>query len=316
MCESRERRLSSVETERPTGSSPTLASSQASYDPSMSNGPVYPPERHVLRDLGFEIEVLGATEQRAHLVTADAGSIGAVATVADVLGGSLCLGVVAPDWMATSSLALRWAGPVAGAGLVMDARLLRAGRRHVTVEVTLRAERGGMAGQVVGDALLCFSRLERREANLDLSERRSQVGARFGFERSDAEPLVPFDSALGAVEIDASLGLTETPVTTYLRNSFGAVNGGVVAALAGRAATCAVAATTGATEAAVGVADLVVHHLGQGREGPVRTRVCSVAVEGSRHLQRVELHDAGLLDDRGVPRLMAVAHVGLTVAGS
>lgn len=278
--------------------------------------PVYPPEHHVLRDLGFEIEVLGATEQRAHLVPADAGSIGAVATVVDVLGGSLCLGVVAPDWMATSSLALRWAGPVAGAGLVMDARLLRAGRRNVTIEVALHAVRDDVVGELVGDALLGFSRLERRDTNLDLSQRRTEGGGRVAFERGDAEAPEPFDVALGTVVIDASCGVTETPVTPYVRNSFSAVNGGVVAALAARAATCAVAVSTGTTEAAIGVADLVVHHLGQGREGPVRTRARTVAVEGSRHLQRVELHDAGLVDDAGGPRLMAVAHVGLTVAGS
>lgn len=278
--------------------------------------PVYPPEHHVLRDLGFEIEVVGATEQRAHLVPSDAGSIGAVATVVDVLGGSLCLGVVAPDWMATSSLALRWAGPVAGAGLVMDARLLRAGRRNVTIEVALRAVRDGVAGELVGDALLGFSRLERRDTNLDLSERRTEAGGRVAFERGDAEAPEPFDVALGTVVVDASHGVTETPVTPYVRNSFGAVNGGVAAALAARAATCAAAATTGTTEAAVGVADLVVHHLGQGRDGPVRTRAHTVAVEGSRHLQRVELHDAGLVDDAGAPRLMAVTHVGLIVAGA
>ena len=67
----------------------------------------YPPSHHLLRDLPFEIEVVSASEQRAHLGDSGPWSIGALATVVDVLGGSLCAGVVAPDWMATSSLTLR-----------------------------------------------------------------------------------------------------------------------------------------------------------------------------------------------------------------
>ena len=106
----------------------------------------YPPRHHVLRDLPFEIEVVSATQQRAHLAATGAWSVGALATVADVLGGSLCAGVVAPDWMATSSLTLRVTPAPTIASLVMDATVLRAGRRSVTIEVQVRA--AGVAGSV------------------------------------------------------------------------------------------------------------------------------------------------------------------------
>jgi hypothetical protein len=43
--------------------------------------------------------------------------------------------------------------------------------------------------------------------------------------------------------------------------------------------------------------------------------VDQVADDGDRHLWRVEVVDAGLLDDRGSPRLMAVAHVTLSACG-
>lgn len=280
----------------------------------MSATSAYPPERHLLRDLDAEFEVVGATEHRAHLGQGSAGSFGAVATVVDVLGGSLCLQVVAPDWIATSTLTLRCAALPDDAGLVIDARLLRAGRRHVSVEATLRStgpggsSGSGGPGTVLGDALVGFTRLERREGNLDLAERTTEAGSRFRFDRLVDVPRVPFDAGVGGVVLDATSGVTETPVRPYVQNSFGAVNGGVVAAIATRAATVA-AAAAGST--GVRVAAVEMHHLGQGREGPVRTRVDRVADDGDRHLWRVEVVDAGLLDDRGSPRLMAVAHVAL-----
>jgi acyl-coenzyme A thioesterase PaaI-like protein len=269
------------------------------------NAESYPPAHHALRDLPFEVEVVSATAQLAHL---DPGpwSVGALATVADVLGGSLCAGVVAPDWMATSSLTLRLHPPSPGA-LEMHADVLRAGRSTVTIEVRIRT---ATEGEPVGVATLAFARLPRREDNLDLSGRSAEPGARvrFGAEgAADGAGSSRFDAELGQRVVDAGHGRTETVLAPYVRNSFGALNGGVAAALAAGAAAAAADAPLDAVD------EVSVHHLGQGRIGPIGT-VAAVALGGEhRSVLRVELRDLGAVADAGVAdgRLVAVAHVGV-----
>lgn len=269
----------------------------------------YPPARHVLRDLPFELEVVGSGRHRAHLL--GEVELGGVLTVLDVLGGALCATVVAPDWMATSSLTLRWAdelGPAVPdpnrAPVVMDASVLRAGSRSVTIEVELR--RGPT---LVGDAVLVFSRLPRRESNLALPADDTPPGHRVRFELLDRDEPGRWHDEVATTVLDPTDGVTETALTPYVRNSFGALNGGVAAALAARAAQ--LCATTGAV-VALQVDDLAVHHLGQGRVGPVRTRARRVLARAGREVVRVELHDVGSTEHGGDGRLMVVAHVGLS----
>ena len=187
----------------------------------------------------------------------------------------------------------------------MDAEVLRAGRRSVTIEVRVHAP--GVPG-LVGDAVLAFSRLERRDTNLDLSDRSVEPGTRYGFGAVDGADPRQFDDTLDQSVTDAAGGATETPVVPYLLNSFGAVNGGVVAAIAARAAQVAV-------DPAGSVDEVSVHHLGQGRHGPVRTTARVVLAGDRRQVARVELRDVGVPDEHG-GRLMAVAHVGVCNAGT
>lgn len=262
----------------------------------------YPPAEHVLRDLPFEIEVLGPQAQRGHLATYD-WDVGSLATVVDVLCGSLCAGVVAPDWMATSTLTMRL-GAVPSGPLVLDASVLRAGSRSVTLEVEGSAPADGVpGGHPVLAAMLGFSRLERRADNLDLSDRSVEPGTRYDFGRPAGGARPGFTEALEQRAVDAAAGVTLTPVTDYLRNSFGAVNGGVVAAIA------AGAALAGAGDGSI-LEEVAVHHLGQGRHGPVATTTRVALRRGRRTVRRVELRDTGAVDDPE-GRLMAVAHVGM-----
>ena len=186
----------------------------------------------------------------------------------------------------------------------MDATVLRSGRRSVTIEVQVRA--AGVEG-LVGDAVLAFSRLERRDTNLDLSDRSVEPGSRYGFGPVDGADPQRMDDTIGQSVTDAAGRVTETQVTPYLLNSFGAVNGGVVAAIAARAARAAV-------DPAGRVDEVAVHHLGQGRHGPVRTAAEVVLAGDRRQVVRVELRDAGVPDEQG-GRLMAVAHVGVCNPG-
>lgn len=265
----------------------------------------YPPDRHVLRDLPFELEVVGPARHRASLERRGPTAVGAVLTVLDVLCGALCAATVAPDWMATSSLELHVADTAGPGPLLMDASVLRAGRRSVTVEVDLHDTSGRM-----GDAVLVFSRLPRREDNLSLPLDAAPAGHRVRFDRSEAGDAPSWSDAIGTDVVDPATGRTETPLSPYLRNSFGALNGGVVAAIAVRAAQLCAAEHAGHP---VQLDDVVVHHLGQGRVGPVST-TAEVSIErAGRVLVRVELRDGGAPDERGDGRLMAVARVGLSL---
>lgn len=264
----------------------------------------YPPERHLLRDLPFEVEIVSPTHQRAHL-DSRRWTLGELAVVVDVVGGSLCAGVVAPDWMATSSLELRLGELTGDAACTLDAQVLRAGRRSVTIEATLRRPDDGADRAA---AVLAFARLPRRDDNLDLSGREVAPGTRHRI--GPAAVAEPVDTAARVATrvLDAATGATETDLDPYVRNSFGALNGGVVAWLAARSAV----ARCGAGWV---VDELAVHHLGQGRVGPVCTSATERWSGPDRRVVRVELHDAGAPAEHPEGRLMAVAHVGLCSGG-
>ncbi|MFN7151914.1 MAG: PaaI family thioesterase [Microthrixaceae bacterium] len=285
----------------------------------------YPPIDHVLRDLPFHLEVVGEHRQVARMHCDADTSLGAVATVLDVLGGSLCASVVAPDWMATSTLTLRVGALPSSGTLELRAQVLRAGRRSVTIEVTLRH---ADTERPVGDATLSFARLVRRETNLALSELSVEIGRRVEFERILRGEVPSFDLAIGTVAVqDPTGGATITELRPYVLNSFGALNGGVVAGVAVSTARHWAAAQldpgSAVDEVAVDevVADEVaVHHLGQGRSGPVRStarEVTGAGAPGGRRVVRVDLVDTGIetepdaVGGEGDGRLMAVAHVGL-----
>lgn len=286
------------------------------------SGASYPPPDHVLRDLPFHLEVLGADRQVARLRCDADTSLGAVATVLDVLGGSLCAAVVAPDWMATSTLTLRVGALPSSGVLELRAWVLRAGRRSVTIEVALHHTD---TGRPVGDATLSFARLERRDTNLALSDLSVEVGRRVEFERILDGEVPSFDRAIGTVaQQEGTGGVTITELRPYVLNSFGALNGGVVAGVAISAARHWASSGLGAVGADAVVDEVAVHHLGQGRTGPVRStarEVTGAGAPGGRRVVRVELVDTGIeigTDDRasGDGRLMAVAHVGLCTARS
>lgn len=287
---------------------------------------VYPPPDHVLRDLPFHLEVLGEQRQVARMRCDADTSLGAVSTVLDVLGGSLCAAVVAPDWMATSTLTLRVGALPTSGELEMRAEVLRAGRRSVTIEVELQHLD---TGRPVGDATLSFARLERRETNMALSELSVQVGRRVEFARTLDGEAPSFDLAVGTVPGHGLTdGTTVTELRPYVLNSFGALNGGVVAGVAISTARHWAGSQLdpdGAGDEAVVVDEIAVHHLGQGRSGPVRStarEVTGAGAPGGRRVVRVELVDTGIdtgahdgvVDGDG--RLMAVAHVGLCTARS
>jgi uncharacterized protein (TIGR00369 family) len=82
-------------------------------------------------------------------------------------------------------------------------------------------------------------------------------------------------------------------MTDYVRNSFGAIQGGIVALLADVAGQCAARAATGQP---LITKDMTIHYLSQGKVGPFRTRARMLRKTSDTALTRVEVVDRGAND--------------------
>lgn len=266
--------------------------------------PIYPPRSHALRDLPFELVALSGTHYRAPvdldrgLAPGGVASVGAIATVVDVLAGSICARAVAPDWMATSALSLHLASLPGSGTVIVDAGIARLGRTTLVIQISLRDDSDAIDGQgaLLGDGLVSFSRLPRRDDNLDITKYESSPGQRTSFALAGSGLVGTFEDALGTVVEHAALGVTTTPVVPYVQNSFGAVNGGIVAAIAERAARLATAGSPDVSQdvSPCRTTDLSVHYLSQVRSGAVRTRARVLRSDPASSTVRVELFDAAL----------------------
>ena len=288
--------------------------------PAPSPPSVYPPDDHVLRDLPFEMEETGPRSAVSHLRLTpnhcDHGRVdpATLLVLTDVLGGFLVGRVIAPDWMATAQLALHMFEHPGVGELRIGATVVRAGRSTVVVSADIavgpaRPAGHGVSGagsdgpRRVGAAELTFVRLPRRDTTLDLPTDGPSAGRRLSLAVPGSGLTAPLRRSIG---VDESRGSVALEVTPYVRNSFGAVNGGVVAALAAVAAEGAAAERTGVP---VRVADVGVTYLAQARVGPVEASASVLRVDGPVALVRVEVRDPGLPDDDGRPRVAVTAHV-------
>ena len=303
-----------------------------------TNEAMYPPRSHALRDLPFQMVVVDDTHHVAE-VDVDAGlvqfeqvSVGALATIVDVLAGSLCGRAIAPDWMATSSLTLHLGRLPRHGRLLVDARIARLGRTTLVIQIGLRGGEldldapPGAPGH--GDGVVTFSRLPRRDGNLDIARYETVPGQRtsFALEGSGLRD-GGFEQAIGCEVHDAATGTTRTPVQPYVQNSFGAVNGGIVAAIADVAARAALGELVGVPPVLLRTTDVSVHHLSQVRSGAVASHATILGHDphddtaGVTRTVRVELFDAhgeGAADREGTDApgwstAMAVAHVTVGV---
>jgi uncharacterized protein (TIGR00369 family) len=233
-------------------------------------GGVYPPAHHLLRDLALEVEHGGDGTSQAWLTVVpellnDQGQVraGVLATMVDMIGGGLAAHAAAPNWIATADLTLHVVGAATGATVGASARVLRAGRTTVVMEVELSAARG--SASPFGYATMTFSVLPRRDDNPVITfdaatPRTSLVLPGSGFE-------APVLESLGVDVVDAVGGIVDVPVTDYSRNSLGALQGGVVAIAVDVAAEAALRA---ACDAPVVVTDLQLTYLALVR-GSLRT---------------------------------------------
>ncbi len=279
-----------------------------------------PAARHLLGDLNMEAEVTSESSASVRIpvtpqITGSDGGVraGVLAILVDVVGGSAVLRSLLPDWMATADLTLQVVRPAVGPYVEARASLLRRGRTTLVVEAlvyNVDAVGDGVGGPTGSDrpgepvawASMTFAVLPgggsglRREISPDLPTQWALTSP--GLDG-------PIDEVLGVSVDDATSGLVSLPVHEYLHNSFGAVQGGVMALLGEVAAAEMLGAATGSGHVPV-VTDLQVAYLSLGRVGPIVTR--------SRQLEDGSGTSAGsavveLLDQGAGGRLTTVINV-------
>jgi acyl-coenzyme A thioesterase PaaI-like protein len=256
----------------------------------------YPPPNHMLRDLRVEVDSRG--EQPVIHVPVVPEILGPGGTVRagvlgiglDLFGGSLAVKAVAPDWALTAQLELHLLHPLREGTLTVTGRPLRAGKTNLVAEA--RIDAGKVAGAANGEPIalgrLTFARVPARGGEPSQGHRNGQLHS---FAEGNEKLPTRFLDAVGLRVLDAAAGAVEISVVPYVRNSVGALQGGLVVALADLAAESAGRALLACD---VVTTDLSVHFLALGREGPVRSRASLLRDDGSGALFSVELHDAGL----------------------
>lgn len=273
----------------------------------------YPPHHHLLRDLPFEIEDTGPESSRAHLRVAPELLIGAdgplgigpVLVAADVVSGFLVGRVIAPDWMATSQIAVHLVDAPAPVGSVsIDVAVRRAGRTTVVVVADIV---DGDSGAPAGDGVLTFVRLPRRDGNIEIPDTPVVVGTRSSMTLPGSGFTRRYREEIGIEVLDPASGSARMQVSEYVRNSFGAVNGGVVTSLAAEAAAAMAGPRLGRPARPL---DLTATYLSQGKVGPLVARSRPLRTDDRTALVRVEVTDEGSAsDDDPGGRVLVIAHV-------
>jgi acyl-coenzyme A thioesterase PaaI-like protein len=195
------------------------------------------------------------------------------------------------------------------------ATILRRGRTTLVVEalVVNVADDGADVGGPVGWASMTFTILPRRSDRPVLAVPEDPP-VRWAFE--GAGLAVPVLEAL-SVRVDPSTHRVSMPALPYAANSFGAVQGGVMALLAEVAGGEAVGGARGPGAGPVAVTDLQVAYLALGRVGPIESDATVLGAGPGRlpHSAVVELRDGGAEDGGRVTTVATVvtAPVGAPV---
>ncbi len=270
----------------------------------------YPPANHLLGDLGIEAEVTSLEAgwvrlpAHPHIAGADGGvRAGVVATLVDIVGGALSIRSVLPDWMATADLTLQLAAPAVGPWVEARATILRRGRTTLVVEaLVFNVDRDGSEVVAegadpgpVGWAAMTFTILPGRRDTVKL-EVPEEPPVRWAFSGEGLHrPLV---EALSIDVVDAAAGRVSMPAQAYAANSFGAVQGGVMALLADVAGAEALSWAQSRAQSRpvpMAVTDLQVTYLALGRVGPIESAATVFDAAGGRPPRAavVQLFDAG-----------------------
>jgi uncharacterized protein (TIGR00369 family) len=259
----------------------------------------YPPLHHMLRDLLISVEFPDSARcvVRAPVVPeicTDQGGVhvGVVATLMDILGASLAIKAVYPDWIATAGLSIYTTRPPTSGTIVASGTVIRAGQSVNVIDVDICEESIGTThpSTSVGCAIITFSRLPRKKDTLEVKVD-SVNSTTFAIEGAGLHRR--YLDEVGLQILDERAGIIEIKMTDYVRNSFQAIQGGIIALLADIAGQCAARAATGQP---LITRDISIHYLSQGRVGPFRTKAKVIRKTGDTALTRVEVIDTGAND--------------------
>ncbi|MCK9875158.1 hypothetical protein MXD61_16260 [Frankia sp. AgPm24] len=249
----------------------------------------------------------GAVRSRAGFA-----STAAILQLVDVSTSHPTMIAVRPDWTATQDISVYGGGRIMDGPVVVDSRLVRAGKKVAVAESDIYDAHGvddphelhrmlgdatpaGRPGADVegltraGRALVTFARLPRISApGMDDYDPGKWVGTIRSSDHVVERPADHIQDALGAQLLDAATGQFELHRTPYVTNSIGTILGGAQAALVEAAAE---AMCPGAV-----AIDLQMHFLAQLRSGPARTVGQILRDSGDHWVVSVTVVDAGADD--------------------
>jgi len=191
--------------------------------------------------------------------TGDVG-MGMVANFADLLAGWASLRASVPDRVATADMTVCLLPTTHPRHLDGEVAVVRRGRRTLVSEVTIRDDRGLLAGI----ATLTFAVLPQPPGATPPSVMDT---GRHHLTRGQSPPIVSFAASSGIV-VDGP-GSAHVPITPRVHNALSALNGGVTASLVDEAVA---AAASDALGRPCVTTDLHIAYLSLGRVGPARAR--------------------------------------------
>lgn len=274
----------------------------------------YPPLKHMLRDLLISVEFQEKVRCTAQApivpeICTDEGGVhvGVIATLVDVLGASLAIRAIYPDWIATSSISVYTTRPATSNTIIASGAVIRAGQSIIVIDVDI-GEKSSMRDKSIasiGSAIMTFSRLPRRKDTIEV-EIDSGNAATFAVQGSGLSR--HYLEEIGLKVLDQDGGIVEINMSEYVRNSFHAIQGGIVALLADIAGQCAARAATGRQ---LITRDISIHYLSQGKVGPFQTAARVIRTTKDTALTRVRVVDKGAND-----RLLMVGVNTATMSGA
>ncbi|HVL01841.1 MAG TPA: acyl-CoA thioesterase domain-containing protein [Dongiaceae bacterium] len=242
--------------------------------------------------------------------------VGMLATMVDVAGSDPVLAAWNPDWTATQDLSVYAAGSLTEGPIVVDARLLRRGKKIIFVEVDIYDGHGvtdidelkthidgasaGNPGRLTlaAKSLVTFTRIPRTGATgVDTYDPNKWVGS-IRKRSADQHNTDLLNDRIGLKVCDRGAGVVEVANSPYVSNSIGTINGGVQAFTLEAAAEIMRPGMT--------ATDIQIHFLSQLKVGPSRTRGTVIRDARGHSVVQVQLLDAGADD-----KLIATATVTL-----
>ncbi len=260
----------------------------------------YPPNRHLLRDL--QLSMIRAPRVadrvlmpvcREILSASGSVSLGALAVAVDLAAAGVAFRTIAPDWLATAELEIHAQNGDPGGLIVAEPALLRRGRTTTVFEVAVTGypsehQMEAASGTPIAHSTMTFVRIARPDMTSELDHPSEPTETtRVDFALPESGLRKRFFEELGLRTVDAASGSLEMAAADFTQNSFGSLQGGIVATLAQAACEAATEARCRARAAAT---DLSVHYLAQG-SGPYATRAALLRGTDSSSLHRVEILD-------------------------